>query len=134
MPTSPNVVSSPKRKILVVDDNRPAAMSLTWAMETQGYDVMTCFDGPSAVSMADDFLPQVILLDIGMPVMDGLEVCRRIRADPLLHGTAVYAQTGWGDAEMRKQTREAGFDQHITKPINLDALLLLIESVERIPH
>jgi CheY-like chemotaxis protein len=109
-------------------------MSLTWAMETQGYDVMTCFDGPEALSIADDFLPQVILLDIGMPVMDGLEVCRRIRADPLLSGTVVYAQTAWGDALMRKQTREAGFDRHITKPINLDSLLVLIGSDEQRRH
>lgn len=134
MPPSLNIISPPRTKILVVDDNRPAAMSLTWAMETQGYDVMTCFDGPEALSIADDFLPQVILLDIGMPVMDGLEVCRRIRADPLLSGTVVYAQTAWGDALMRKQTREAGFDRHITKPINLDSLLVLIESDEQRCH
>ena len=103
-------------------------MSLTWALEQQGYDVVTCFDGSSALLAADDFHPQVILLDIGMPVMNGLEVCRRIRATPALQATSVYAQTGWGDNVMRQQTREAGFDQHMTKPINLDGLLAMIEA------
>ncbi len=127
----PGTVVPARTKIFIVDDNPASALSLTWAMEAQGYEVLTCYDGPSAVAMADRFLPQVILLDIGMPVMDGLEVCRRIRADPLLRGTAVYAQTGWGDAAMRKQTREAGFDHHVTKPINLDTLVSLIEGHRR---
>jgi DNA-binding response OmpR family regulator len=128
MQPSPNAVDYGKIRVLVVDDDHPAAMSLTWALEQQGYDVITCFDGPSALSAADDFHPQIILLDIGMPVMNGLEVCRRIRATQGLRASSVYAQTGWGDNVMRQQTRDAGFDQHMTKPLNLDGLLAMIEA------
>lgn len=126
MHSASNTKSS-RTKILVVDDDLPAAMTLTWAMEREGYEVETCFDGSSAMAIADDFRPKVILLDIGMSEMDGLEVCRRIRAHPHLNDTAVYAQTGWADSGMRRQTLEAGFDQHVTKPINIDGLVAMIE-------
>ena len=113
----------PCRRVLVVDDNEPSAMTLTWMMELQGYEVRTCFDGRSAVNVADDFHPEIVLLDLGMPMMDGYEVCRKLRSNPALCGTQVVAQTGWGDPETRRRTREAGFDHHLTKPVDLNALL-----------
>ena len=134
MPPSINIDETTKTRVLVVDDNQPSAMTLKWGLETQGYDVVTCFDGPSAISLAESFQPQVILLDIGMPVMNGLEVCRRIRAHPKLRATTIYAQTGWGDQAIRQKTRDAGFDHHMTKPIDLDALLSLIEDSEQRLH
>ncbi len=116
------------RRVLVVDDNESSAMTLTWAMEMFGYDVKTCFDGLSAVAVAEDFHPEIVLLDLGMPVMDGFEVCRRLRSNPALCGTRVVAQTGWGDAEMRRRTQEAGFDHHLTKPVDLSVLMHMIEA------
>ena len=124
----------PPKRVLVVDDNESSALTLTWAMEMFGYDVRTCYDGLSAVRVAHDFHPEVVLLDIGMPAMDGLEVCRRLRADPELSGATVVAQTGWGDRDMRRQTSAAGFDHHLTKPIDLPALLTLLNPAHALPQ
>ncbi len=115
------------RRILVVDDNRSSALTLTWAMELFGYEVRTCFDGQTAIEVAHEFRPEVVLLDIGMPIMDGFEVCRKLRSDTSLCGTRVTAQTGWGDPETRRRTAEAGFDEHFTKPVNLDLLKALLD-------
>ena len=122
----PDLTRKPPCRVLVVDDNEPSAMTLTWAMELYGYEVRTCFDGKAAIEVADQFKPEVVLLDIGMPVMDGFEVCRQLRSNPDLSGLRVVAQTGWGDAETRRKTQAAGFDDHMTKPINLDELLKLL--------
>lgn len=115
--------TAPLKRVLVVDDNQPSAQTLGWAMELYGYDVRTCYDGKSALAVAADFHPELVLLDLGMPVMDGYEVCRRLRGDPALCGTRVVAQTGWGDAEARRETARAGFDYHVTKPVDLPALM-----------
>ena len=122
------------RRILVVDDNESSAMTLSWAMEMYGYEVRTCYDGVSAVAVADDFQPEIVLLDIGMPIMDGYEVCRQLRKNPALCGTHVVAQTGWGDAETRRRTREAGFDEHLTKPVDLWALRDMLDRSNPVPH
>lgn len=119
---------SESKRILVVDDNEPSALTLTWAMEMFGHEVRTCFDGASAVSLAGVFWPQIVLLDLGMPHMDGFETCRQMRLSPSAAGTRIVAQTGWGDDATRKKTTDAGFDYHFTKPIDLDALARLIES------
>jgi len=132
-PSSHCASTSPK-KVLVVDDNRPSAMTLTWAMETFGFEVRTCFDGASAVTVAQDFLPEIVLLDLGMPIMDGFEVCRRLRSDQLMARTSIVAQTGWGDADTRRRTNEAGFDYHLTKPVDFDALRKFIDSETRSQH
>lgn len=119
-------------RVLVVDDNESSAMTLTWAMELYGYEVRTCFDGKAAIEVAHQFKPEVVLLDIGMPIMDGFEVCRQLRSSPDLSGLRVVAQTGWGDAETRRKTEAAGFDDHMTKPIDLDELLKLL-TVDDLP-
>ncbi len=126
MRAMPNQISH-SRRVLVVDDNEMSALTLTWAMELYGYEVRTCFDGTSAVELAHEFQPEVVLLDIGMPVMDGYEVCRKLRDDRSLCGTRIVAQTGWGDAETRRRTAEAGFDLHLTKPLDLDVVRDVIE-------
>ena len=115
------------KRILVVDDNRPSAQSLAWVMELNGYEVRACFDGASAVETAHDFHPDVVLLDLGMPVMDGYEVCRRLRADETLAETLVIAQTGWGGEAERRRTADVGFDHHMTKPLDFTTLLKLID-------
>ena len=124
----------PARRILVVDDNESSAMTLSWAMEMYGYEVRTCYNGASAVEVAEDFKPEIVLLDIGMPVMDGYEVCRQLRQSPSLCGTRVVAQTGWGDAETRRRTKEAGFDEHLTKPVDLWALKDMLDKKDPTPH
>lgn len=119
----------PVKRVLVADDNRMSAQTLTWAMELQGYNVKTCYDGASAVAAADDFHPDVVLLDIGMPVMDGIEAARRIRANTSLGHPTLIAQTGWGDAQTRQRTADAGFDVHLTKPVDLQKLWALLETM-----
>lgn len=121
------------KRVLVVDDNRPSAQSLAWVMELNGYEVLACFDGASAVEIAHAFHPHVVLLDLGMPVMDGYEVCRRLREDSTLADTLVIAQTGWGGEAARLRTAEVGFNHHLTKPVDFAALFKLIGD-ERTVH
>lgn len=116
----------PAKRVLVIDYNRPSAQSLAWVMELNGYEVKACFDGPSAVETAHEFHPDIVLLDLGMPVMDGYEVCRRLREDKTLADTLVIAQTGWGSPAERQRTAEAGFDYHMTKPVDFTTLLRII--------
>lgn len=111
------------RRILVVDDNEASALTLSWALELSGFDVKASFDGPTALTIAAQFHPDIVLLDIGMPHMDGYEVCRRLRQLPSLDGIYIIAQTGWGDAEVRQMTHAAGFDDHLTKPLDLMAII-----------
>jgi len=108
------------RRILVVDDNHDSAESLALLLELQGHDVRTAFTGPAAIETASAFRPEIVLLDIGLPGMDGYEVARRLRAD--LGRVRLIALTGYGRDEDRDRSREAGFDHHLVKPVDLEAL------------
>jgi two-component system OmpR family response regulator len=119
--------SQPPRRLLVVDDNQHSALTLSWAMEMYGYEVRTCYDGLSAIDVALEFEPQVVLLDLNMLMLNGFEVCRQLRKEPRLHGTRVVAQTGLGDPDTRQRTKDAGFDFHLTKPVDLYALSDLLK-------
>ncbi|MFO0799393.1 MAG: response regulator [Gemmataceae bacterium] len=115
-----------RRKVLVADDNTDAAESLATLLELMGNDVRTAADGVKAVEVAEEFRPDVAVLDIGMPRLDGHGVARRIRAAAWGKQVALIALTGWGQAEDRRRTAEAGFDLHLTKPVDpttLDAML-----------
>jgi CheY-like chemotaxis protein len=103
------------RRVLVVDDNRDAADSLGMLLQFLGADVKVVHDGPSALEVIEEFAPAVVLLDLGMPGMDGLEVARRLRENPKLNGVTLVALTGWGQREDRRRTREAGFDHHLER-------------------
>jgi PAS domain S-box-containing protein len=116
-------------KILVVDDGRDAADSLALLLRLHGHEARTAHDGVDAVSVAEEFRPDVVLLDIGMPRLNGYEACRRIRAAPWGRNIVLIAQTGWGQEEDRRQTEEAGFDAHIVKPVDYARLLRLIASL-----
>lgn len=113
-------------KTLVVDDNVDSAKTVGWMLELIGHEPSLAFDGLSAIEMAKQLRPDVILLDIGLPKMDGYEVCRTLRADPAFKDTVLIAQTGWGQAEDRRKAIEAGFDHHLVKPISLDTLTRLL--------
>ena len=109
-------------RILVVDDNRDSAMTLSMLLRRLGHQTWTAFDGVEAVAAANAFDPQVVLLDIGLPKLNGYEVCRSIRASNHASEIVVIAQTGWGQEETREKTSDAGFNYHMVKP--LDPLML----------
>ena len=113
-------------RILVVDDNRDAAQSLAVMLRLSGGEVETAHDGPQALRIAERFRPSLVLLDIGMPGMSGFEVARKIRSKPWGASVRLVAQTGWGQEEDRQRAREAGFDVHLTKPIDYSALMQLM--------
>jgi CheY-like chemotaxis protein len=118
------------RRILVVDDNADAANSLAMVLELLGHAVRTDYDGPAALQAIESFGPEIVLLDIGMPDMDGYEVARQIRAMPLGKSVQLLALTGWGQEEDKRRALEAGFDEHLTKPVEpalLEALLSLAD-------
>ena len=117
------------RRVLVVDDNADGAASLSMLLELEGHATRVAHDGVEAVEMAMEFRPEVVLLDIGLPEMNGYEVCRSIRKQPWGEDLTMVAVTGWGTHEDRERSREAGFDAHIVKPIDPDALMQLMESL-----
>jgi PAS domain S-box-containing protein len=124
----------PRRRILVVDDKRSNAQSLELLLQTLGQEVFTAFDGQEALEMAQRHHPDVVLLDIGLPILDGYEVARRCRAHPELQTMTLVAMTGYGQESDRQRSQEAGFNAHLVKPVNLDGLLLLLEQPGFAPH
>lgn len=113
-------------RILVADDHRDGADALAMMLRTMGNEVRIAYDGDEAVRTADDFRPDVALLDIGMPLLDGYETARRIRKTPWGKRMMLVAQTGWGQEEDRRRSSEAGFDHHLVKPVDPTALLKLL--------
>lgn len=113
-------------RILVADDNSDAAETLSILLESMGHQVRQAGDGEAAVQAAQEFDPQLVLLDIGMPRLNGYEACQRIRQQPGGAARTLVAVTGWGQPQDQARGREAGFDQHLVKPLDLDQLLRLI--------
>ena len=107
-----------RRRILVVDDNRDGASSLAEMLDLMGSDTQTAYDGAQAVEAAEAFKPDVILLDIGMPKLNGYDACRRIRTQPWGRSIVIVAQTGWGQEDDKRKAQEAGFDFHMVKPVD----------------
>jgi CheY-like chemotaxis protein len=108
--------------VLVADDNADNTTALALLLRHQGHEVETAADGESAYAAAERFRPDVVLLDLGMPKISGYEVCRRIRQQPWGRRIRVIAQTGWGQERDRRQTEEAGFDNHLVKPVDPEEL------------
>ncbi|HJQ62636.1 MAG TPA: response regulator, partial [Burkholderiales bacterium] len=119
---------SPKR-ILVVDDNRDAADSMGMLLQVLGADVRIARDGVQALQEFTSYDPAVVLLDIGMPGIDGYEVARRIRSGFPGRRASLVALTGWGQEEDRRRAREAGFDHHLIKPADVETLQALLASL-----
>jgi signal transduction histidine kinase len=116
-----------RRRILIADDNSDALESLATLLELSGHEVFSAANGALALESAERHLPEVALLDIGMPKLDGYEVARRIRAQPWGRRITLVALTGWGQESDRRRSGEAGFDSHLVKPLDLDKLTELLE-------
>jgi CheY-like chemotaxis protein len=118
-----------RRRILVADDNADALESLATLLELSGHEVFSASNGALALESAERHLPEVALLDIGMPKLDGYEVARRIRAQPWGRRITLVALTGWGQESDRRRSGEAGFDSHLVKPLDLDKLTALLDQL-----
>jgi CheY-like chemotaxis protein len=114
--------------MLVVDDLKDSADSLAMFLRMLGHEVRTAYDGLEAVAAAEGFRPEVVLLDIGMPRLNGLEACRRIRERSWGGEVFIVALTGWGQDDDRRRTSQAGFDAHIVKPVDPQVLMKLVST------
>ena len=123
--------SPPPLRMLIVDDNRDAADSLAMLLRTAGNDIRTAYDGLEALQVATEFRPEVVLLDIGLPKLDGHEVAQRLRHEAWGRRLCLIAVTGWSDEADRARSRAAGFDHHLVKPLDTAHLAQLLGSVER---
>ncbi len=120
----------PPRRILIVDDNVEAALTLAELLALSGHETHVAHDGPTAVDTARRLRPDVAILDIGLPGFDGFEAARRLRAEPELRGLLLVALSGWVQPDDRARSREAGFDHHLAKPVQLRSLeLVLLEAL-----
>lgn len=118
-------------RVLVVDDNRPAADILAKVIRLLGNEARTAYDGREGVAVADEFRPEVILMDLGMPNMNGYEATREIRRFDWGGGVTIVALTGWGQDEDRRRTEEAGFDRHLVKPVEPSTLQKLLAETRK---
>jgi CheY-like chemotaxis protein/two-component sensor histidine kinase len=117
--------------ILLADDNRDAAESLAALLRMVGHDVRIAYDGVEAVGLAAEYHPDVAVLDIGMPKMNGYEVAKNLRTDPGTRAMTIIALSGWGQEEDKRHSREAGIDHHLVKPLEPASLLRLLETTTR---
>ncbi|MFT4171952.1 MAG: response regulator [Rhodocyclaceae bacterium] len=119
--------STPGKRVLLVDDNPDAVESLALLLDMFGFDVRTATTGTAGLTMGRDFRPDVVLLDIAMPTIDGYETCRQMRATEWGAPIRIIAMTGWSQDSDRQRSREAGFSAHLVKPVEPDALMALLE-------
>ena len=117
-------------RVMIVEDNEALAQTTGWLVEMLGYDYKLAANGKQALEMAPQYRPDVMMLDIGLPGMNGYELCQHLKPMPELAKTVFIAQTGWGESEHRRLTREAGFDHHMVKPLYLEALQTLLGDIE----
>jgi CheY-like chemotaxis protein len=115
------------RRILIVDDNEDAAVSLAALLRALGHETHTALDGETALASVDSLRPDIVLLDIGLPDLDGYEVAQRLREGGARE-IRLIALTGYGQEEDLRRAKEAGFDQHLLKPVNLETLKNLLEA------
>jgi signal transduction histidine kinase/DNA-binding response OmpR family regulator len=124
-----SAVPTPRSRVLIVDDNMDGARSLSMVLEIAGHEVRTCYDGDTALAEAEGFRPEIVLLDIGLPGMDGYEVARRLRQMPFSPQPLLVALTGYGQAEDVRRSHEAGFNHHLVKPADPETLNNLFASL-----
>ena len=120
-------------KVLIVEDNEDSAQMMSFMLELGGHEVRTAHDGSEALEAARAFGPQAVLCDIGLPGMNGYEVAARLREQPAFQQTPLIALTGYGEEDARRRSKEAGFDYHLVKPVEPDALAALLGSLRGTP-
>ncbi len=118
------------RRVLVVDDNRDGADTLSMLLNILGHETRKAYDGHEALAAAEEFRPQIVMLDIGLPKLNGFEVCRKIREEEWGQNVIMVALTGWGQTEDRQKSKDAGFDEHLVKPLDYAALTNLLAKLE----
>jgi two-component system CheB/CheR fusion protein len=119
-------------RVLVVDDNVDAAQSLAMLLRLSGQDVRVEHNGPAALQAADEYRPMLVLLDIGLPGMSGYEVAALLRQRPNLDGMTLVAVTGYGQEDDRRRSREVGFDHHLVKPVEPEALQAILAGIRHL--
>jgi len=125
-------VSTPRLRILCVDDNRDATDSAVELLRLVGFDAVACYDGPDALAAAGDFAPDICLLDLNMPGMDGDELAGRLRDQAAGRAVLFIAVTARGDPESRRRTAEAGFTLHLVKPVDPHQFIRILEAIQLI--
>ncbi len=118
-------------RVMIVEDNEALAQTTGWLIEMLGYDYKLAAGAPQALADVAGYSPHVMMIDLGLPGMNGYDLCRALRADPALGDTVFVAQTGWGEAEHRRLSKEAGFDHHLVKPVYLEALEDLLGTIAK---
>jgi CheY-like chemotaxis protein len=132
MPDSVTTKTAPVR-IMIVDDNRDSADSLASLLQLDGHETQVAYSGPGALERASQFRPALVLLDIGLPGMDGYEVARMLRAAPATAQVGLVAVTGYSRSEDERRARDAGFNAHLVKPIDLNCLERIISQLPNGP-
>src|SRR5204863_1062029 len=127
---APSLATSPTR-LLIVDDNDDAAQSLALVLRYEGHEVETAADGDAALRLLDRFTPAAAILDIGLPTMNGYELAGALRADPRTRGVVLIALTGYGRGPDRRRALDAGFDEHLVKPVEFDKRLATLDALLR---
>jgi DNA-binding response OmpR family regulator len=124
-------MTSTAQRILLVDDDPDSSEPLSLLLQSKGHETRVATDGAQAISVADEFKPNCVLLDLGLPRMDGYEVARRLRDRPYGSDVVLVALTGWAGRDIRSRAAEAGFDYHIVKPVNWDEVEKIVRRVVR---
>jgi CheY-like chemotaxis protein len=120
------MASEKKARVVVVEDNHAVADSMTALIDLAGYDVRTAYTGPDGVKLAEEWPPDYVLCDLGLPGLDGYDVARELRRHPSTAQTHLIAITGYGSDEARRRSREAGFERHLAKPVAPQEILSLL--------
>lgn len=118
-------------RVLLVDDNADSSEPLSLLLQTRGHETRVSTDGEEAIALADDFRPDCVVLDLGLPRMDGYEVARRLRERPYGADLVLVALTGWAGKDVRAKAAEAGFDYHLVKPVNWEELEQIVGTAAR---
>ncbi|WP_157138707.1 response regulator [Asticcacaulis biprosthecium] len=118
-------------RVMIIEDNEALAQTTGWLVEMLGYDYRLALSPKQALEDVKGYRPDVIMMDLGLPGMSGYDLCRLLRQESELADTVFIAQTGWGEAEHRRLTAEAGFHHHLVKPLYLEALQDLLGTIEK---
>jgi CheY-like chemotaxis protein len=124
-------MSPPGQRVLLVDDNMDSSEPLSLLLQAKGHETRIAVEGQEAIEVADEFLPDCVILDLGLPGIDGYEVARRLRERPYAATLTLVALTGWAGKDVRVKAAEAGFDYHLVKPVNLEELERIV-TAERV--